>query len=235
MRSAPFRLDTTGLGLFSCLDLGVRKVNFFTRLAPESVIDRFIDDPTGRMTILELRFTGALPLLLAAVHFHDRMRLTTDPGRALVMQEIAGSIASVERDAGHERTVLVGDLNMNPYEAGIVGARALHAVMTKGLARRMGHLEHRRGHPCFYNPMWSCLGDRSPGPAGSYFYASAIEPTNPFWHLFDQVLLRPEVMDKLDRLEILESDGETPFVTKDGRPRKGRLSDHLPLLFELAL
>jgi hypothetical protein len=53
--------------------------------------------------------------------------------------------------------------------------------------------------------------------------------------MFDQVLLRPSLMDSLAELRILDSDGQGPLVTERGRPRSSTASDHLPILFRLDL
>jgi hypothetical protein len=80
--------------------------------------------------------------------------------------------------------------------------------------------------------MWGCFGDRTPGPAGSYYYNDSA-PLVYFWNIFDQVLLRPELMESLKELKILDSDGEQLLVNERGRPNASELSDHLPLLFRL--
>src|SRR5215211_5035003 len=119
---------------------------------------------------------------------------------------LAGVISETEDVIGHQRTVLVGDFNMNPFDLGMVGAQALNAVMTRDLARREGRTVAGRPYRYFYNPMWGCYGDRTPGPAGTYYY-SAPGPRGYYWHLFDQVLLRPTLMESLAELRILEDDG----------------------------
>jgi len=80
--------------------------------------------------------------------------------------------------------------------------------------------------------MWGCFGDRTPGPAGSYYYGAG-SPDTPYWHVFDQVLLRPALADSLTELRILDSDGPEQLVSNRGRPRDGELTDHLPILFRL--
>jgi hypothetical protein len=82
--------------------------------------------------------------------------------------------------------------------------------------------------------MWGLLGDRAIGPPGSYYY-SASSSIEYFWHLFDQVLLRPELMDTLKVLEILHTDGESSLLNQLGRPDSRTASDHLPILFRLDL
>ena len=45
-----------------------------------------------------------------------------------------GGYQNAETKAGHTRTILVGDLNVNPFEVAVVGAHGLHAVMAKQVA-----------------------------------------------------------------------------------------------------
>jgi endonuclease/exonuclease/phosphatase family metal-dependent hydrolase len=58
-----------------------------------------------------------------------------------------------------------------------------------------------------------------------------------FWNTFDQVLLRPELLDRFDikLLVVPTTAGQTPLVTSDGRPNQDLASDHLPVVFELDL
>ncbi len=85
-----------------------------------------------------------------------------------------------------------------------------------------------RPYRFFSNPMWGCFGDRTPGPPGTYYY-----PRGSYGHLFDQVLLRPALMDALTELRILEDDGVESLLTDRKRPRASQASDHLPILFRL--
>ena len=155
---------------------------------------------------------------------------------------LANSIRDAERQAGHERTVLVGDLNMNPFEDGVVDARALHGVMTQELATRGrsgktgGRRVGGRRFPFFYNPMWRFFGDSGEHPPGTYYYRSS-EPVTHFWNVFDQVLIRPGLLDSFDSeaLTILDSDGSQSLLSKGGLPNSSRFSDHLPILFRLNL
>jgi endonuclease/exonuclease/phosphatase family metal-dependent hydrolase len=141
----------------------------------------------------------------------------------------------LEDDRDHRRTVAVGDFNMNPFEPGLVATKAFHGVMTKRLAHTVNRLSRRADYPCFYNPMWQLFGDRTPQPPGTHFFMNTTDVTNQFWHIYDQVLLRPALMDKLQQLHILDSDGLESLVTKEGRPRRSMFSDHLPIYFQLDL
>ncbi len=120
---------------------------------------------------------------------------------------------------------------MNPFEPGVCGAQGLHAVMTKHQARKGSRTISGREYRYFYNPMWGLFGDRTSGPAGTYYLSSA-KPVNYFWNIYDQVLVRPELMDGIVDIRLLEYDGKVSLRTPDGVPR---VSDHLPIYLELEL
>ena len=163
-------------------------------------------------------------------------KLPTSEGRLSVAEDLAYSIRTLEDDKEHRRTIAVGDFNMNPFEPGLIAAKGFHGLMTKRLALTVNHrLSSRAAYPCFYNPMWQFFGDGSLGPAGTYFFGSTTDPTNHFWNIYDQVLVRPDLIDNLKGLQILDSDGQEKLITQEGRPRKQTFTDHLPIYFQLDL
>ena len=84
--------------------------------------------------------------------------------------------------------------------------------------------------------MWAHFGDRPNRPPGT-FYSARSTPLSYFWNIFDQVLIRPALLDAFedDRLQILTTSGQSPLVDATGRPHKRIGSDHLPILFQLRL
>ena len=128
----------------------------------------------------------------------------------------------------------MGDLNMNPFEEGLVAAEAFHAVSSWEDAQRETRRLDGREYPFFYNPMWGLLGDRSQGPPGT-FYRGDGDRMRYFWNLFDQALLRPALLKvcTLESCLILTGDGEEGFLTDRNRPDANRFSDHLPILVRL--
>src|SRR6266851_361992 len=133
------------------------------------------------------------------------------------------TLANAEEAVNHNRTLLVGDLNMNPYEDGVVATRGLHAVMTREIARRPLRRVKFESNRYFYNPMWSHFGEKDAGHAGTYYYASPKTRAD-FWNIYDQVLLRSDLLPSFrnEDLEILHKDDETnvSFVTQEGYPDK---------------
>ena len=188
---------------------------------------------SGRLTIRHVKLPGRTDMLLAATHFPSKT-YWSDDSQALECTILADEIKEIEKRVGHARTVLMGDLNMNPFEAGVISARGLNATMSTRIAQRQSRIVQSREYPFFYNPMWGLFGNGSAGPEATYYYDNA-EHKVQFWHMFDQVLLRPDLISvfKHNELKILETDGSVSFVTRKGTPDKRRGSDHLPVLFAL--
>ncbi len=142
-------------------------------------------------------------------------------------------IIAIENRRGHRRTVAVGDFNMNPFSAGMVASDAFHAVMTKERAREEGRIVDGKTCPFFYNPKWGFFGDRTAGPAGTYYY-DASKSISYFWNIYDQVLLRPALKSSLEELVVVTSDGQDSLVHPNGIPDQRNASDHLPIFFKLS-
>lgn len=207
------------------------RVQVLTSFADNSLTPVF-DDPSGRLTIRRLRLEHLrIDMLIAVVHLPSKHHYSQEDQLSFAT-EIARDIQHHEQRFANMRTVLVGDFNMNPFESGIVGATGLHAVMTCALAEEGSRTVAAREYPFFYNPMWSCFGDRSDGPAGTYYYRKSTHISY-FWNIFDQVLLRPEIMHWLKDLRILDHDGSNSLLDQRGLPDSNASSDHLPLYFRL--
>ena len=208
------------------------KIAIYTRF-PAEFIETRVD--AHRWTIRHLHLTGRLDILLVAAHFPSMLRWkpSSQPYECVVLAE---EIRRVEQEMACERTVLVGDLNMNPFESGVISAKGLHAVMARDLALRKERKVQGRQYRFFYNPMWNRLGDETDGTPGTYFYQRA-EHDVLFWNMFDQVLLRPELLPhfKTEELKILSRDGKVSLLSAKGIPDKIKASDHLPILFKLHL
>jgi len=211
----------------------VEKIVVFSRLGQSALIHQF-SDYMGRMTIRRLHLSDEQDdLLLAVVHLPSRVNFSNDD-QMLIAQDLATYIARLEQETEATRTVLVGDFNMNPFDAGMVAAQSFHGMMTKQLAQKGERKVQGKSYRFFYNPMWRFFGDRDDTPSGTYYW-QASNPVNQFWNLYDQVLLRPELMHSLRDLKILDSDGEESLLAQGGMPNKTAGSDHLPIYFQLEL
>jgi exonuclease III len=199
-------------------------------------LEPFEDHP--RVSVRRLRLPGKQDILIATIHFPDKRNHSRQEQHSLSII-VAQFIRDAEERAGHDRTVLVGDFNMNPFEEGMVDANGFGAMMTKDLVRKLSRAGVKSG-PRFYNPAWSRLGDLTDGPPGT-FYHRQNNLTNTYWHMLDQVLIRPALIDSfsdksfriLDKLPI--RDGDVDLVQEKTIHWKLRISDHLPILFSMNL
>ncbi len=170
------------------------------------------------------------PFLVAVVHFPSRLHWSVEDLNGHC-KWLGDDIRAAEHKRNHQRTLVVGDFNMNPFEQGMVDAHALHAVMSRDVAERESRTILRRSFTYFYNPMWRLMGDPLNGP-GTYFYRKAT-PVQYFWHTFDQVLLRPALLSIFDdsSLRIVRHDGTGDIIIQG----KAKASDHYPIQFSLNL
>ncbi|MBX9625463.1 MAG: hypothetical protein K2X82_16775 [Gemmataceae bacterium] len=195
-------------------------------------------NPTKRVQFWRASRPGAEDWLVVIIHGPDRRNAQQDQTRELFFRQVADHARYLERVSGHRRTVILGDFNASPFEASVVGANGFHAL---GVRRVRGEFDRRVRNSgrfdFFYNPMWRMYGRDSAGDAAAatYHYRDGDEVAEPFWHMLDQVLIRPEVADRLppDQLRILAAAGVTPLVDVGGRPDDAAASDHLPVVFTL--
>jgi len=178
----------------------------------------------------------ALPLhkslTLLAIHWKSLMN-RSEASQSAAMYQLGREIRDVEKEIGHERTIVVGDLNVNPFLEGMVASNGMHSVMCKEIVARGNRSSSPYGKfPFFYNPTWSILGDESLGPPGTYYYNNSQEVQH-FWNIFDQVLVRPDLIEFLPKrsLRVL-TESQRKLVDHRGLPS---VSDHLPLFFQFDL
>lgn len=206
------------------------RVRVFSRLPRRSLQQQYAD-PGGGWLVYRVVHRPLPEFFLVAAHLLSKVNVGSET-QGLVARTLAADLAAVENQRAHSRTVVVGDLNMNPFESGVAGADALHAVSARAVAERQERVIQGRSYRMFYNPMWSFLGDRTPGPPGTY-YRGAAEAVNYFWNTYDQVLVRPGLIDRMTDLVVLDTDGVESLLTRRGLPARRTVSDHLPLFFRL--
>ncbi len=188
---------------------------------------------SSRITIRRLSLPARQEILLVGAHLPSRLHFSEESLK-IECGELGQAIAKEEAAADHKRTVVFGDLNVNPFEAGMIATGGLHAVMSKETALRGSRTVQARKYDFFYNPMWAHLGDHSDGPPGTFYYEKA-EHVVHFWNVFDQVLLRPALLGqfKPSDVTVLTEAGQLSLLQTNGRPNASIASDHLPVLVEL--
>ena len=188
---------------------------------------------SARVSIRRLRLPARNEILVAAAHLPSRLHFSSD-SMTFECANLAEMIKDQEEESEHRRTIVMGDLNVNPFEAGMVGTGGLHAVMSREVASRGSRTVQAREYDFFYNPMWAHFGDRQNGPPGTYYYDKA-EHVTYFWNIFDQILVRPALLEGLgsESVRILTSVKGLSLLGPGGRPDRAVASDHLPVLLDL--
>ena len=152
--------------------------------------------------------------------------------RGIAIARIVEEIQIQEEKLGIEKTIIVGDINENPYETGCLGASGFHGIPVYKDTMKKYRVIMDESFKMFYNPMWNLLGDFS-FPPGTYYY-SGNEVENSFWNVYDQVMIRPCLRGQFvdDELKILSATKKRKLIDANNHPDK-KISDHLPIVFEI--
>ncbi|WP_143348299.1 hypothetical protein [Ensifer adhaerens] len=151
-----------------------------------------------------------------------------------VARELREAVDERERVRSNSATIAIGDFNMPPYSPGMTAPTTLNAAACKTAARGTRTVRAQK-HNYFFNPMWEILGsrrsDQQPGSFYKRYDNSAI-----FWHLYDQVLVRPELVDSVvtGSARVMTTAGAFNLLTSQGGIDT-RFSDHLPITISLAI
>lgn len=211
------------------------RVRVFTRL-PAAAVGTIVADKRFVMVPLTTARRGTV--LLVVAHLSSKLFGKSAATQQEEAGDLAEQIVAREQTLGTELTILIGDLNLDPFDPGLVDARGLHAVMSRAVATRVrGRRVRRTWYPMFYNPMWSHMGDGWERPAGTYWFDTGNVDRH-YFHTLDHVLVRPGLIPALLRGEItvLRRGGSRRFTSAaDDRPLKGSVSDHLPIHLDIPL
>lgn len=182
----------------------------------------------GDARIRALRVThtdGADPLLLFGAHLPSRNNHIDPRDQDHDIEGYAEWILKTEKKYG-KASLLVGDLNLDPYTPAMVGIRGFNALMTPRQRSRAVKKYRRR---TFFNPTWRLFGRE---PYGTYHLKSP-GSLGYYWHLLDQALIRPELASHFVTLDVECKLGDTDLFTPRARTPSRRFSDHFPLLLEM--
>jgi len=201
---------------------------FMCRLAPPVPSDRF--------DLWHLKLPLQEDVLIGVVHGLDK-RNNSQQRQELFLRQFVAGLEYHEGKAGHNRSIVLGDFNANPYEAPMASALGMNAVMSRTIAQGPARRLLNSSYPFFYNPMWNLYGDepRASAPA-TYFYRGS-DPTEMYWHMLDQVLIRPSLIERFQvgALEIITAIRGRELTRASGIPDRSRFSDHLPVVFGVDL
>lgn len=166
---------------------------------------------------------------IIVTHFCDQF-FNEDEDQQVEINKLIKEIEEIEDVSGCLKTILVGDLNIDPYNNLCLHSNYLNALMCRKTVKR---LKTRNGRKLFYNASWNLLGDRFHTPGT--FYRSTKGGKR--WSVLDQVLLRPELIDQfqVNSIKTLVKINDKQLVSKNDIPITKIYSDHLPVFFKLNL
>ena len=149
--------------------------------------------------------------------------------------QILREFEQIEEERKTEKSLVVGDFNMNPFDDGMVSALGFNAVMCPTIAKKRSRKVLYEDRRFYYNPMWHLMGNYSNACKGTFYYSTATKSY--YWYTYDQVLIRPDLIDKFNikHLKILDSINENSLVNKNNLPDKKMISDHFPIKFKIEL
>ncbi len=170
--------------------------------------------------------------ILCCVHLNSQIYSDNIERREIDIEQIICDIRSLEKKLNTKQTIIVGDFNINPYDKSCVSARYFHGIPIYEEATRESRIVAGKEFEMFYNPMWNFLGDFSE-PYGTY-YCSSGETVNPYWNVYDQVIIRPALRARFvdNNLRIITRTETLSLLDKNKHP-DSRISDHLPITFEI--
>ncbi len=182
-----------------------------------------------------LKLPAQADILLVGVHGYDIQNYEPDE-REMLLTRISENIRFLEGNTTkHKRTVVFGDFNANPFDSVVGSLRGLHAIQLPSVSGKHSRPYQKQQHEFFYNPMWTRFGSGGKPLATHYYYK--YKPHELFWHMLDQVVLRPAALPLFPEaeLKIISEVGGSSLLRKNGTPDPKLGSDHLPLFFRLDL
>lgn len=167
--------------------------------------------------------------LLSAMHKNENAR----DSRA---QNLSRVFNKVEEELFGELTyksIVIGDFNLHPFSSGIIGMNGFNAVFSKSRAQKIFRKVEDQKRLFYYNPMWKFMADDT-SPQGTYYNTNDESDKSFYWYIFDQILIRPFLIDKFvfDELEIIYKINDNMLIN-NGKIDSRRYSDHLPIKFEI--
>lgn len=207
------------------------KIKIFTKINL-SLIN--VVQESKRWTIRKIEHVLYETFLLVAVHLPSKVNFS-DSDQLLEATVFRDSIDKAKKNSNIDKIIIVGDLNMNPYEEGIISTKGLHATSDKKIAMRVRRTVQENEYEYYYNPMWNFLGDDSKGEIPGTFYFKGSNHTCINWNIFDQLLISPKMIEYIsnNEIEIITKSKNFNLIKENGKIESEKYSDHLPIQFEI--
>lgn len=223
-------LDKVGVNMYRTPKIICNRVVVISKFKPSEV--KIYNDS---LHYIILGFKNNQNDINIATFLHLKSKMNTNSVSDLLASiiNLKSNLEMVEKETNNKKSFIAGDFNLNPFEEPMVGALGAHAISSRKQVNKGKRVIEGIEYSMFYNPMWNLFGDNS-YPPGTYYYSSS-NHLNYYWNIFDQVIIRPELIDNfsLEKLRILTKVNGESLLNRNGIPNKNKISDHLPLLFSI--
>ncbi len=164
--------------------------------------------------------------IVVSLHLQSQM-YNSDSTRRAELETIRVKVEELEEKYNTNKSIIVGDFNANPFDNCMIDATGMHAISSREVVNKIERTISGKSYKMFYNPMWNKFGDFDK-PSGTYFYRKA-DMNILFWNIFDQVVIRPQLIDKFrnEELNIVTKIDDIELLKND----RIQISDHLPIEF----
>lgn len=225
-RSLLKTLSIKGYNYYHVPNMGCERIELFTKFEPSKVTHIY---DMSYYTIKSFPHPLLGKIMITFVHFPSKL-YCDDFDYLEESKLVRAQIEKEELISNSNNTMVIGDFNMNPFEEGMLAAAAFNAFPTIHEVEGKARTVKGRDYNLFYNPMWRFFGDFDQ-PFGTYYYNAAKHYTIK-WNIFDQVLMRPNLMEFFvtDSLKIITETKSHDLTNKNFKPS---ISDHLPIYFEI--
>ena len=173
--------------------------------------------------------TSYYELLVAMIHNLSKRDYSEETQREL-LGRFHHDIAEQETVHKCRNTIAIGDFNVNPFEIACISAGSMHAIPYREEASvRPERIVAGKSRLKFYNPTWKFFGN-STIPYTTYYKDKSGDAMNYYWNAFDQVMIRPELIEAFDESQLrIIGTTKNHVLLKNGKPYRTNYSDHLPL------
>ncbi|WP_373217787.1 hypothetical protein [Ruminococcus sp. 5_1_39BFAA] len=139
--------------------------------------------------------TAVKDYLLAAVHLEDR-RNYKSAERIDTIKRLVADIEQTEELLKCNNTIVIGDLNANPYDEELLSKYAFNAVLFKTIIDKSELTNPNSSkRKRFYNPILHYISEDTE-MYGSFYHEK--DYMTSYWHCLDQVLVRKSLVNSVN-------------------------------------
>lgn len=187
----------------------------------------------SRYYVIHSLENGSQQFLLSGVHFPSKLH-ADKRDIELVAGQYIRDLKEVEFDVGHNRSIIVGDFNANPFDEMMLLANYFNSIPYSEIVKeKKERCVYGKKYQMFYNPMWNMIGDVN--KVNSTYYLDSGGAIDFYQNIYDQVIISADMVENFDKngLKIVTATSTNQLIDECYKPDKKVFSDHLPIIFSI--